>query len=212
MRDAAEAAETADGTKAKGRGRGKGRGKGKKGRGRGKAPGKVENNDVPEENKHEDNDKKENENKNEEDEVVAEVPKEPVVPNEPVPTVPQPKKRARTSKIDKKEGPTGSDLPKPCKKNKTQKGEATAEGSPEGNGTKAAKRKDKESDAKKTEGDGDAGGKKKRTRSSGGEAATFARRSPPKTDFGLAKWHALRSMFGDHIKPKLEHYSAHEDV
>ena len=43
-----------------------------------------------------------------------------------------------------------------------------------------------------------------------GGPATFARRKCPETSYGKAKWEALKSVFLDIIKPKLQHYSAHE--
>lgn len=215
MKEAALAAEpSADGTKAKGKGRGgKGRGKGKKGRGRGKEQAKEnKNKDVVEEKK---DDEKENENKVEVDEVVPELPKEvedppPAIPTEPVPPVPAAKKRARSQKTAPNEGSASSGLPKSSKKIKNGKGEQTAEASHEGKGTQATKRKNK---TKKTrDGDGVETKKKKHGASCEGGAATFARRVQPTSDFGKAKWLALRSMFATHIKPHLEHYSAHEDV
>lgn len=219
MKEAALAAEpSADGTKAKGKGRGgKGRGKGKKGRGRGKEQAKEnKNKDVVEEKK--EDDEKENENKVEVDEVVPELPKEvedppPAIPTEPVPPVPAAKKRARSQKTAPNEGSASSGLPKSSKKIKNGKGEQTAEASHEGKGTQATKRKNKEPETKKTrDGDGVETKKKKHGASCEGGAATFARRVQPTSDFGKAKWLALRSMFATHIKPHLEHYSAHEDV
>lgn len=50
---------------------------------------------------------------------------------------------------------------------------------------------------------------KKRVRSE--VAATFARRPPPSSEFGRAKWGALRSAFEKIIKPHLATYSAAED-
>eukprot|EP00435_Cladocopium_sp_Y103_P043434 s967_g12.t1 len=44
-----------------------------------------------------------------------------------------------------------------------------------------------------------------------GQAATFARRPEPTTEYGRAKWSALRDAFNSIIKPRLTHYSAHED-
>ena len=52
--------------------------------------------------------------------------------------------------------------------------------------------------------------KKKRQRSS--TPATFARRKCPSTEFGKAKWHALKRAFTDLIRPQLTTYSAHEDT
>ena len=51
--------------------------------------------------------------------------------------------------------------------------------------------------------------KKKRVRAS--SPATFARRVCPKTEWGQLKWHALKRVFVDLIKPRLTTYSVHED-
>lgn len=51
--------------------------------------------------------------------------------------------------------------------------------------------------------------KKKRQRC--GEAATFARRPYPSSEFGKAKWSSLRDAFLRIVKPKLVAYSAFED-
>ncbi|CAL1131372.1 unnamed protein product [Cladocopium goreaui] len=51
--------------------------------------------------------------------------------------------------------------------------------------------------------------KRRRRRSS--SPASFARRNCPKSEFGKAKWHALKRAFTELIRPRLTTYSAHED-
>lgn len=49
-------------------------------------------------------------------------------------------------------------------------------------------------------------------RSKTGEAATFARRVEPSSEYGKMKWGALREAFNQAIKPHLSTYSAAEDL
>ena len=49
-------------------------------------------------------------------------------------------------------------------------------------------------------------------RSKTGEAATFARRAEPSSEYGKMKWGALREAFNQAIKPHLSTYSAAEDL
>ena len=52
--------------------------------------------------------------------------------------------------------------------------------------------------------------KRRRRRSS--SPASFARRNCPTSEFGKAKWHALKRAFTELIRPRLTTYSAHEDT
>lgn len=52
--------------------------------------------------------------------------------------------------------------------------------------------------------------KRRRQRSS--SPACFARRKCPSSEFGKAKWHALKRAFTELIRPRLTTYSAHEDT
>ena len=51
-----------------------------------------------------------------------------------------------------------------------------------------------------------------RSRPRSSSPATFARRKCPSTEFGKAKWHALKRAFTDLIRPRLTIFRAHEDT
>ena len=100
-----------------------------------------------------------------------------------------PAKKKRVPKAEKQEtGSTKSPARVGCKKPNVSKG---------GDGKDAGEDEAVEKPAKK------------RTRYE--ETQTFARRNVPSTEFGKNKWFALRSAFSDQIRPKLKHFSAHED-
>lgn len=53
---------------------------------------------------------------------------------------------------------------------------------------------------------------KAKKRAAPGEAQTFARRVQPSSTVGKAKWLALRKAFNQHIKPRVNFFSAHEEL
>ena len=53
---------------------------------------------------------------------------------------------------------------------------------------------------------------KARKRAAPGEAQTFARRVQPNSMVGKAKWLAVRKAFNQHIKPRVQFFSAHEEL
>lgn len=127
----------------------------------------------------------------------------------------QPKvaRKSRARKVsDKTQDSAGSDPSKvPNKRKKTEKTEA-AKNSAKAGATEGDPKEAKGDEvAEEKEGAGEEGKRvpKKRTRHA--EAQSFARRSTPSTSFGKAKWHALRHQFTEKIRPRLQHYSAHED-
>lgn len=134
---------------------------------------------------------------------------------------PAKRKRLRRVKTKDVESAGNEEAVEPKKKRKTAvgknavpeaaAGEDGASGAPEAK--EAAKPIRKRRAAPKAGGDdGKNQEKKERKRQPNGEAATFARRPKPSSSMGVAKWLALRQVFGEIIRPKVRSPSTHEDL
>lgn len=190
----------------KGRGKGRGRGRGKTPKGKAKAKAKTPAGSLTTstEDKLKDGDTcKGAMPENLEEHVAEKLPGDVGLPMpEPPAAEPEKKRRRRTTSKPKKdaeekaaaETSVGNEEPKPKAKARAQRSSKVPK--VEGEGASAAP-----VDAEPA--------KKKRIRSE--VAQTFARRDAPSNPISAAKWKALRAAFESTIKPRLKHYSAHED-